>query len=254
MPPHNPDARIAELEARVAELEAIINGQRVDDSFYALLESRYRGDRETVMQMMRPYVSAITNLIDSQENTTREQFLVLDLGCGRGELLEALGKAGVSAIGVDSNPKQLRAAKDRNLRVEETDLFEALKSRNAGSTDVITAIHVIEHIDFQAKKRLLGETFRVLRPGGLMILETPNPENLRVGAWKFHIDPTHLTPVPPELALLLAENAGFINLRIARLREDPNLPHRRRASGIDAETALLLYGPQDYAVLAEKPV
>ena len=98
----------------------------------------------------------------------------------------------------------------------------------------------------------LGEILRVLRPGGLFILETPNPENLMVGALKFHMDPTHVTPLPPELMEFTLEQSGFTQIQVARLSPDPLLDPARDA-GTAPDVASLLYGPRDYAIRARKP-
>lgn len=248
------EARLHSLEAQVAELS---RGRKpvaeVDPAFYRLLEDRYRGDEASVRAGVQPYVTEIAGYRAALDEAGRAAFLVADLGCGRGELLAALAEAGVKAVGVDANAEQAREVASRGHDVEITDLFDFLAGRGDGSLDVIVALHVIEHLDFANQVTLLTEAARVLKPGGGLILETPNPENLRVGAWKFHIDPTHLKPLAPELLTLMVEHAGFTEIRVARLHPEPEYEQVAAQSRMPRHATLLLYGPRDFAVLAKKP-
>jgi SAM-dependent methyltransferase len=254
-------ARLEALEARIRALEAAVDALardrdapvQVDPAFYRLLEDRYRGDAAMVRERVRPYVLDIIACRAALDPAERDGFLAADLGCGRGELLAALGEAGVRAIGVEANPEQARAAAAGGQTVEAGDIFDFLAGRAERSLDAVLALHLIEHLSFPRQVTLLGEAARVLKPGGRLILETPNPENLRVGAWKFHIDPTHLKPLAPELLTLMVEQAGFAEIRLARLHPEPEYERIAKEGKLPHHAALLLYGPRDYAVLARKP-
>jgi SAM-dependent methyltransferase len=255
------DDRIQKLEARVALLENMLGGlmdtrasaERVDPVFYRLLEDRYRGSQDLVRERVEPYVTEIRGYRDTQIEAAREGFLVVDLGCGRGEMLAALNDAGIKAVGVERSAEQALEATASGLRVEVTDIFEYLASRGDGTIDVVIALHLIEHLSFARQGELLASAFRVLRPGGALIMETPNPENLRVGAWKLHIDPTHDKPLPPELLTLMVEYAGFTEIRVARLHPEPEFDQVMASGKLTRHAALMLYGPRDYVVLARKP-
>ena len=87
---------------------------------------------------------------------------------------------------------------------------------------VVSAFHLVEHVPIDYLIDLLNECYRVLAETGLLILETPNPENLTVGTWSFHMDPTHNKPLPPLLLEFLVQNAGFEDTAIVRLNgSDP---------------------------------
>ena len=60
---------------------------------------------------------------------------------------------------------------------------------------------------------------RVLRPGGLAIFETPNPENVLVGSNFFYLDPTHHHPLPSELMQFLFESRGFDRVEVLNLHQ-----------------------------------
>jgi O-antigen chain-terminating methyltransferase len=111
---------------------------------------------------------------------------------------------------------------------------------------MVTGFHIIEHLRFDLLVRLFDECRRVLRPGGCMLFETPNPENLVVGAYTFYFDPTHRHPLPPRMIEFVVRERGFADVEILRL-------HPRSEEGVD--DVLLdkwFRGPTDYAVIAWK--
>ena len=98
--------------------------------------------------------------------------------------------------------------------------------------------------------RLLQSALRVLRPGGMIILETPNPENLQVAAYSFWMDPTHQRPLPPPLLLHMAQHTGFVDCHIQR---SSPWPSDQQTPGLPQPLPKLLYAEQDYALIARKP-
>jgi O-antigen chain-terminating methyltransferase len=225
-----------------------------------LLEA-FRGDEEE-----------IRHRLDGLLPFLRGAAPVLDLGCGRGELLLLLREAGVAASGVDSDPALVQAARRRGLEVAEGDALAALRALPDGSLGAITAIHLLEHLAADAVLRLLGEVRRVLWPGGVLIAECPNPHTLRVGAGEFWIDPTHRRPLPPETLRLLATASGLELERIDYLRPfpaeqqlaaaapgpagDPAPEVAALSERIDRLTGRLdglLNGPRDFMLVARRP-
>jgi SAM-dependent methyltransferase len=172
----------------------------------------------------------------------------LDLGCGRGEWLELLGEYGFTARGIDLDDDMLAACRERGLQVETMDALAALRACADGSLALVSAFHLVEHIDYALVRELTTEALRALQPGGLLIMETPNPENLVVGASSFYMDPSHLRPIPPNLLAFTAEHAGYLRHKVVRLQEEPGLH-------TDPHLALInvLEGPSpDYSVVAQK--
>ncbi|WP_210318580.1 glycosyltransferase [Aureimonas endophytica] len=171
----------------------------------------------------------------------------LDIGCGRGEWLSLLREKGWQASGVDSNASMAEVAQALGIDVSVADAIEYLRGCADDSFSLITAFHVVEHLKHSALTTLLREVQRVLSPGGLVILETPNPENLTVASWSFHMDPTHEKPLPPALLQFLAETAGLKAPAIVRLNS-----LQREADGSFPSSplvAMFANGP-DYAVIA----
>jgi O-antigen chain-terminating methyltransferase len=214
-----------------------------EKSFYRAFEDRYRGTRDTIKDRLRAYLPFITPLAAPGGPAA-----ALDLGCGRGEWLELLGEHGFTASGVDLDDGMLAACRERGLDARREDALAALRGQPEGSLALVSAFHLVEHIPFDLVQELIREALRALRPGGLLILETPNPENLTVGATSFYLDPSHLHPLPPALLGFAAEHAGFARQRIVRLQEDPRLHTPGRIGMI---TVLEGVSP-DYSVVAQK--
>ncbi|MES2161686.1 MAG: methyltransferase domain-containing protein [Pseudomonadota bacterium] len=211
--------------------------------FYRAFEDRYRGSRELIKERLRAYQPFIAPLAALQAPPA-----ALDLGCGRGEWLELLGEQGFRARGVDLDDGMLAACRERGLDVELGDAIACLRALPDQSLALVSAFHLVEHIPFELLQTLVAEARRVLLPGGLLVMETPNPENLVVGASSFYLDPTHLRPIPPQLLAFVAEFGGFGRHKVVRLQEEAAL---RGDAPIGLINVLDGVSP-DYAVVAQK--
>lgn len=215
-------------------------------AFYSRFEDLYRGSRDEIRSRLRIYLPELRNIPHSGPTLK-----VLDLGCGRGEWLELVRDEGWTGLGVDTSAAQLEDARAFSVDVIQTDALEFLRGQPAGSWNVVSSMHVVEHLPFSILSDFMREILRVLAPNGLMILETPNPQNIIVGAFSFHLDPTHRKPLPPQLTRTMAETIGFVDVRLLPLHPDPRL-EGAIAKGIDEEIAQLLFGARDYALLSSK--
>jgi SAM-dependent methyltransferase len=145
-------------------------------------------------------------------------------------------------------------ARAKGLRVLHEDLFDHLERLKEGSLGGIVATHVIEHLTPPAVRHLLNEARRVLVPGGCLVLETPNPTAIWSYAQNWGRDPTHRWAPHPETLGFMAGRAG---LTVVRTRFCDPVPGHERLGGADPDTAQLnefLYGPQNYVLVAEKPL
>ncbi len=216
----------------------------MSDDFYQAFENRYRGSRELIRQRLEGYLPFVRPLMAHYPASQ-----ALDLGCGRGEWLELLQQQGVTARGVDLDDGMLSSAQQLGLDVRHEDALSALRTAPDASLLVVSAFHLVEHITFEQLREMVRQAKRVLVPGGVLIMETPNPENLIVAGCNFYLDPTHQRPIPPIQLSFLCEHEGFARNKIVRWREPEVLhdPH------YVVDLAAVFEGvSQDYAVVAQK--
>lgn len=215
---------------------------------YVDFEARFRGSSEQIRERLAANLPLFVPLAHVSDAP------VLDIGCGRGEWLQLLGEAGIAALGVDSNPSMVQQCREAGLQAEAGDALDHLQGLADNSLSGLTAFHVIEHVPLDVLIRLIDEARRVVRPGGLILLETPNPENLIVGACNFYTDPTHRNPLPPALMAFLLEARGFERVSIDRRHPaDPALRLPDDESPQSATLNRLLFGAQDYAAIGYVP-
>lgn len=214
----------------------------MSSEFYRAFEDEFRGEREEIKSRLTQYLPFLQPLKKIDPNVS-----AVDLGCGRGEWLELMREHNISARGVDLDEGMLAACRERNLDVETGDAITFLKSLPEESIAIVSAFHLVEHVSFDDFTLLVQESLRVLKPAGLLILETPNSENLSVGASGFYVDPTHERPIPPQLLEFLPRNAGFARAKILRLNE----PSHVRECQLTLLDVLAGVSP-DCAVVAQK--
>lgn len=218
------------------------------DAMYASFEDRFRGTRTDIKSRQQAYLPVIENA-----GAGTDAAPVVDLGCGRGEWLELLKENGKTAIGVDINRVFIAQCREMGLPIVEQDLRQYLRDQAPDSLGAVTAFQLIEHLPLKTLIQVMDDTLRVLKPGGVVIFETPNPENLMVGACHFYTDPTHHNPLPPQTTRHLMEARGFADCEI--LRRHPCDDTLRAQDIVDKSPASLidlLYGDQDYAVIGYK--
>lgn len=182
--------------------------------FYARFEAAFRGPQELIHKRQEYYMPRFEVQPDSVSALS-----VADLGCGRGEFLDLLRARGIATVGVDLNPDFLAMVAEKGHSAVNEDAVAWTERQEPGSLRGITAFHVIEHISIGQMVRLLAASYRALAKGGVLIFETPNPENVIVGACNFWIDPTHKRPVVPDLLGILAKEVGFEAPQLVRLNE-----------------------------------
>lgn len=215
----------------------------MNNNFYKSLEDKFRGSRDLIKERLTIYLPFLEVFKNIEQNVN-----VVDVGCGRGEWLQLLQENGIDAFGVDTDEGMLENAKKFGLNVKLIDAIEYLKSLDDESLYAISGFHIAEHLDFELLKELVKESFRVLKPAGLLILETPNPENIKIATCDFYLDPTHIKPIPPNLLSFLPEFYGFKRTKILRLQEDKELKNSDFVS-IDK---IIQGASPDYAVVAQK--
>ena len=262
--------RVAGLKMELRELRAKVDGSGPRfATLYANFTDRFRGSTAEVTSKLASYLPDVHRLVGAGAaaggaaagaggagaGAGGAGARVVDLGSGRGEWLALLRDAGVPASGVDANPAFVEAGRARGLDLVHGDAVAHLEGLPPDSVDLVTAFHLIEHLDVETLLALLAAARHALRPGGCVLLETPNPSNLRMAACDFYNDPTHRSPLPPALAEYLVAAAGFDGIEVRPLHPNRS-PFEPAGSGpgqqVEQLVADTLYGPQDYAVLGYK--
>ncbi|WP_406857267.1 class I SAM-dependent methyltransferase [Alsobacter sp. KACC 23698] len=217
------------------------------DSLYLGFENRFRGPTEEIARRAQRYLPIFT-----QNAAVAAGGVVLDIGCGRGEWLTQLTRAGVGARGVDLNVAMVEEAQGLGHDVVAGDAIAYLEGLPEGSLGAVTGFHIVEHLSFPQLVRLFDGALRALMPGGAVMFETPNPENLVVGACTFHYDPTHNKPLPPDLLRFVAEARGYQAVRVIRADADCDLG-QAESGFVPSDVNDWFRQPPDYALYAQKP-
>ena len=220
------------------------------DQWYQSLQDLHRGSSEELALLQSSYLP----YFETRAPVLQPAGPILDLGCGRGEWLSLMAGHGWQVRGIDSSELAVKAARDQGLEVLKDDVLMALESQPANSLAAVTAFQVIEHLPFECVVALVQAAFRALLPGGILLFETPNPENLQVATYSFWMDPTHKKPIPPPLLMDLSFYAGFRDGLVLRQNPWPNWHGEEAEPSPEGQMNQRLYGPQDYALIAYKPV
>ena len=233
---------LGEVEERLTRAERRTTGeaprtvarQPKADAFpdYFAFESKLRGRTESVKERQRVYVDDF-----------RGAAPVLDVGCGRGELLALLHDAGIEARGIDADADMVAFARGEGLNVEQVDALSYLESLADGTLGGIFMGQVVEHLPAGMLVRVLELCAQKLRSGGLLVAETINPLS-PLALRNYFADLTHAQPLVPETLELLARQAGFSSVETRFL----NPPEQ--GEGVAREVADILFAPLDYAILA----
>jgi O-antigen chain-terminating methyltransferase len=244
--------RMAALETELHRLRATVDGSGPRfAALYADFTDRFRGSTDEVTAKLVGYLPDVRRVGGAAAGAGAA---VVDVGSGRGEWLALLREAGVRASGVDADATFVEAGRARGLDVVHGDAVAHLQGLPPDSVDLVTAFHLVEHLDVETLLALLEAARHALRPGGCVLLETPNPSNLRMAACDFYNDPTHRSPLPPALTEYLVAASGFGAVEVRPLHPHGSLDAASGAGQpVEQLVAHTLYGPQDYAVLGYKP-
>jgi 2-polyprenyl-3-methyl-5-hydroxy-6-metoxy-1,4-benzoquinol methylase len=243
-----------DIDINIPTIEQLVEQDKAvqADIDYFLFEQRFRGNREDIKKRQEVYLK----FVNDQSN-------VLDIGCGRGEFLELLLEKGIKAIGVDINEDMVAYCQDRGLPVLRIDALRYLEDLEDNQLGSIFGAQVIEHLATAEMIQMIRLAYSKLMPGGCIVLETVNLYTLIIFANQFYMDPSHNKPVHPETLKFILESEGFkrIQLIYSSPIESRFIP-ALHIEGLDSNLQEfnhgienvnnLLFGPQDYAVIAYK--
>jgi 2-polyprenyl-3-methyl-5-hydroxy-6-metoxy-1,4-benzoquinol methylase len=206
---------------------------------YGRFAERFRGPEEYVrrnIEFYKPFFAGCEN--------------VLDIGCGRGEFLDLMREQSVAARGIDLSEESVAQCRGKGLRAEMADLFLYLPAQPAQEFDGIFSSQVVEHLDPRRLPEMIGLCAASLRRGGLLAIETPNPECLAIFATHFYLDPTHTRPIPHALLVFYMEEAGFGGIEVHELSQAvQSMPE---VAELPEPFQKRFFGGLDYAIIGRK--
>jgi glycosyltransferase involved in cell wall biosynthesis/SAM-dependent methyltransferase len=199
-------------------------GASSDAATYRGFEDIFRGDERAVLQQQLAYLPHFAGAD-----------WVLDLGCGRGEFLDALVARGIGARGADMDESMVARCVEKGHDVQLADAATYLRGLEDAIVPGMFAAQVVEHLDAEQLSELLDLMQRKLAPGGVAVMETVNPHN-PAALKAFWTDTTHHHPLFPEVLLALSRLAGF---------ESGEVRFPEESGNFDAD----VYANRDYAVI-----
>ena len=240
---------------------AAVFSRPVDAATYVGFEDRFRGASPEIARRVEDYLPVLAAARD-----------VVDIGCGRGELLAALRARGVKARGVDSNAAMVDLCRSQQLEVEQGDALSYLERQPDASVGALAAIQVVEHFDPAYLVRFLDAAFHKMTPGAPLVLETINAACWMAFFETYIRDLTHQRPLHPDTLRYLVEASGFSSVDV-RFREpvsagdrletvEPGVARRAVYPEVGAVAAAVndhadklnarLFSSMDYAVIARR--
>lgn len=239
LPPCQPTA--------VAESMAIQPEEAALDRYYKAFEDANRGTLVEIRAKQEQYLPFLAGL---KAGIAAKH--AVDIGCGRGEWLQLLSEQHFDVVGVDMNATMVAYCREQQLVAVQQDALQYLKLQADDSLALISGFHIIEHLPFAVLYGIVEQAARVLAKGGMVIFETPNPENVLVGSHTFYHDFSHRNPVTPSAISFLFRYHGFSDIHIERLNP---YPEEAKVPGHDPLTERVnghFCGPQDFAIIARK--
>ena len=223
--------------------------ERLLDHAYFLFENRFRGSSEQVRKRQDVYLPVFA---ETRAALAGRFSQILDIGCGRGEMLELLKQHEIPARGIDLNDDMVLACQNKGLAVVHAEALDHLRGLPDGSLSGIISCQLVEHLPSDVLIEFARLCFDKAAKGARVILETVNPGSV-IAMRDFYLDLTHERPIPPHALSFLLEAVGFARPEIRYLA--PFTPEEMLDSHGDKNLEKLnmfLFGHQDYAVIVEK--
>ncbi len=222
------------------------SGAKID---YSEFEDRCRGSSDDIREAQAHYLS----MFPPPEGSGK----VLDIGCGRGEMLELLIEAGYEVLGVDLNAEMIEVCREKGLPVVQDDGIHVLQNTEDNSLRGIFCAQVVEHLLTSELEQLMQLAHRKLLPTGVLVVETINPRSSYALGNHFFADTSHVKPVHPETLRFICEQVGFSRVQLEERSEHPvmervgDLPDGEIGKALE-DLLQNVFGYQDYAIVATK--
>ena len=183
---------------------------------YLDFENKFRGSRDSILSSLSHYDPLINTLLDVDPSMN-----ILDIGCGRGEFLQRYSSNIVDLQGIEKDKEMVDVCKKNKIKVTHGDALQLLKDYPNESFSVISAFHVIEHMTRVELLDFVSLCERILKPNGVLILETPSIDNLIVSTKLFYLDETHVNHINPDGLAFSLERIGFNKVKYFLINGGP---------------------------------
>jgi ubiquinone/menaquinone biosynthesis C-methylase UbiE len=213
------------------------NKRKIYDAIYFETDKKSKHYRGYDVEGKLNYYRILSKVLNSVFLPIR----VLDVGCGKGLLVEAFQELGVEGWGVDVSEYAISKAPEAIRRfLKLVDVEKESLPFDDESFDLITSLDVLEHL--ASHEKVLREIWRVLKKGGYVFVYTPFPENPL--AWD---DPTHISVKREAEWTHLFKNFGFSksnSMKKKIIEASPNLWEyvKRRRKGIELSPPITIPG------------
>ncbi len=169
----------------------------------------------------RESLKAVDLAIQEQQVPYAELFRglspVVDIGCGSGGFLELLKHKGIEGYGVDSDQFACHEARRKRVTVVQDDMFHHLRQLSDRSLGGIFSARVIEYLPTHLQMEFISLCSQKVKSGGVVVIETINPESTLGFGRNSYLDPTHLRPVPLELLKSALDTYCFRDIEVCFL-------------------------------------
>lgn len=247
-------ATLAEVSSLRQEVTSVVSrlgtaslaGADID---YVAFEDRFRGSTDQLREAQARYVSLFP--------PGGVPGKIVDIGCGRGEMLELLAEAGHEVLGLDLDPGMVRVCEEKGLPVAEGDAISALERMEDNSLKGVFCAQVVEHLLTSELEQLVRLAAAKLAPEGVLVIETINPRSSFALGDHFFADTTHVRPVHPETLRFMCEQVGFSLVQMEERSPHPmldvigDLPEGQVGAAVEA-LVRSVFGYQDYVIAATK--
>ena len=180
----------------------------MDSDFATELDNNISFSREQKMEVFSNYDGLIDYILKIDNDPS-----LLDIGSGRGEWIQKCNEKGFKSVGIELDLKMVNHCRSLNLNIKEGDALSVLDEFSEDSFSIVSAFHLIEHMNHNNIKELLIKSKRILKSDGLLILQTLNKETLFVSSKSFHIDQNNINPINPDWLAFIIKRIGFTKLK-----------------------------------------
>lgn len=236
-----------EVTALLERLGAV--GSTGADINYTDFEDMFRGASGEVEKAQERYLTLFPPVSDPGR--------IVDIGCGRGEMLTLLAREGYEVIGIDLDPDMVEVCEKKGLPAVVDDGIHFLSQTRDDSLKGIFCAQVVEHLITPELEQFVRLAHRTLRVSGVLVIETINPRSSFALGNHFYADTSHVRPVHPETLRFICEQLGFRRVQLEERSPHPllelmkDLPDDAAGEAI-GELLRNVFGFQDYVIVATK--